>query len=406
MALTDSVVKTKKPKAKPFKLADEKGMHLLVNPTGSKLWRFKYRFDGKEKLMALGMYPDVTLAQARDRRDEARKQLAMGVDPMAARHADKTARQFAMENSFTSVAKAWWESWKPHQTERHAGYTIRRLELDVFPAIGHRPIAQIEAPELVSMVEAVAARGALDIAKRVLQMCGQVFGFAIQKGVAARNPAKDIRPATILGSRKKVNHPRIDASELPQLLRHIEAYPSATTRLAMKLMALTFVRTGELIGARWEEIDWDAALWRIPASRMKMDTPHIVPLSTQAIEVLRTLYLINGKNALVFVGERDHTKTMSNGTILVALKRMGYQGRMTGHGFRGVASTILHEQGFDHAHIELQLAHQERNEVSAAYNHATYLAPRAAMMQQWGDYLSAITTGATVIPILSGKKAA
>jgi integrase len=283
---------------------------------------------------------------------------------------------------------------------------MRRLEADVFPAIGARPVSEIQAPELVAMVKAIAARGALDIAKRALQTSGQVFRYAIAHGKASRNPATDIKPSDVLETRKKQNYARIDGKELPDLLRRIEGYQgAAVTRLAMKLMALTFVRTSELIEAEWKEIDLDAAEWRIPAKRMKMNTPHNVPLSSQAVEILRTLQLISGHSKLLFPGERNHDKAMSNNTILGALKRMGYQGRMTGHGFRGVASTLLHEMGFDHAHIELQLAHQERNEVSAAYNHATYLASRRKMMQAWANHLDSCKGGA-VIAGKFGKQAA
>jgi integrase len=406
MPLTDTEIKKAKPGIKPAKMSDEKGLYLLVNPTGSKLWRWKYRVDGKEKLMALGNYPDVSLAQARDKRDQARKQLAMAVDPMAQKKADNIARKLSQEHSFAAVARDWWAQWKASRSDNHTASVMRRLEADVFPAIGARPVSEIQAPELVAMAKAIAARGALDIAKRALQTSGQVFRYAIAHGKASRNPATDIKPSDVLETRKKQNYARIDGKELPDLLRRIEGYQgAAVTRLAMKLMALTFVRTSELIEAEWREVDLDAAEWRIPAERMKMNMPHIVPLSAQAVEILRTLQLISGHSKLLFPGERDHEKAMSNNTILGALKRMGYQGRMTGHGFRGVASTLLHEMGFDHAHIELQLAHQERNEVSAAYNHATYLAPRRKMMQQWANYLDSCKGGA-VIAGKFGKQAA
>lgn len=388
MPLTDTTIKKLKPGEKPVKVSDERGLYLLVNPTGSRLWRWKFRFDGKEKVMPLGQYPDVSLAQAREAREAARKLLATGVDPMAQRKAQKVAKQFATENSFAAVARRWWAGWKAARSDNHVASVMRRLEADVFPAIGGRPISEIEAPELVRMVKAIEARGALDIAKRALQTTGQVFRYAIAHGLATRNPATDIRPSDVIQSRKKENYARIDAKELPQLMRHIEVYQgSPTTRMAMKLMALTFVRTSELIAARWEEFDLDAARWDIPAERMKMRTPHIVPLSTQAVTLLRSLQVLTGHSALLFPGERDHEKPMSNNTILGALDRMGYKGRMTGHGFRGVASTVLHEMGFDHAHIEIQLAHQERNQVSASYNHARYVKQRAAMMQTWSDYL-------------------
>jgi integrase len=361
---------------------------------GSKLWRCKYRVLGKEKVLSLGAYPDVSLAQARDGVDQARKVLAAGGDPMAIRKADKVSSRNAAENSFEVVARAWWAQWSQGRSEQHAGQVMRRFEANVFPHIGRRPVSEVHAPELVAMLKAIEARGVNDLAKRALQTSSQVFRYAIAHGKAVRNPATDIKPSDVLASRQKQNLARIDGKELPDLLRHIEVYQgAATTRLAMKLMAMTFVRTTELIGARWAEFDLEAARWDIPAARMKMKTPHIVPLSVQAVNLLRTLHLITGHSVMLFPGERDHEKSMSNNTILKALERMGYKGRMTGHGFRGVASTLLHEMGFDHAHIELQLAHQERNEVSAAYNHATYLKQRAAMMQHWSDYLDTCVMG-------------
>jgi integrase len=394
MPLTDTAVKKAKPGARPVKLSDSKGMYLLVNPTGSKLWRWKYRMLGKEKVMALGAYPDVSLAQAREAVDSARKVLAAGDDPMVKRKADKHASLTAAANSFESVARKWWAHWSPTRTEQHAGQVMRRFEANVFPYIGARPVSAIQAPELVAMLKGIEARGVNDVAKRAHQTSSQVFRYAIAHGLATRNPAADIKPGDVLASRQKKNLARIDGKELPALLRHIDAYQgTAATRLAMKLMALTFVRTSELIGARWAEFDLKAARWDIPAERMKMKTPHIVPLSSQAVNILKTLQLVSGRGALVFPGERDHEKPMSNNTILGALKRMGYKGRMTGHGFRGIASTLLHEMGFNHAHIELQLAHQERDAVSAAYNHATYLKERAKMMQHWADYLDNCTTG-------------
>lgn len=394
MALTDTQVKKAKADGKPVKLSDGGGLYLQVNPTGAKLWRYAYRFAKKQKLMALGTYPEVSLAQARERHAEARRLLANSVDPMEQRKADRYAQAVAAENSFETFARQWWEQWRSARSDNHAQYVIRRLEQNVFPLIGARPVGAIEAPELVAMVKAVAARGALDIAKRCLQMCSHVFRYAIAHGMASRNPAADIKPSDILPSRRKENYARVDARELPQLLLKIEAYQGKpTTRLAMQLMAYTFVRTKELIGARWSEFDLEAARWDVPAERMKMRTPHIVPLSPQAVNVLRILHTITGGNELLFPGERDHSKPMSNNTILAALDRLGYKGRMTGHGFRGLASTILHEQGFDHAHIELQLAHIERKSVSSAYNHALYLPQRAAMMQWWGEFLESVARG-------------
>jgi integrase len=390
MPLTDTAIKKAKPGAKPSKLSDGKGLYLLVSPAGSKLWRWKYRVLGKEKVLALGAYPAVSLAQAREGQDTARKMLASGNDPMVVRKADKLASQAAAENSFESVARKWWSHWKPARSEQHASQVMRRFEADVFPHIGARPVTEIQASELVAMLKAISGRGANDLAQRALQTSGQVFRYAIAHGLAKRNPAADIKPSDVLPSRQKQNMARIDGKELPELMRRIDAYQGTpSTRMAMKLMAMTFVRTTELIGARWDEFDLEDMRWDIPASRMKMKTPHIVPMSTQAVNILKTLHLVTGHSPLLFPGERDHEKSMSNNTILKALQRMGYKGRMTGHGFRGVASTLLHEMWFDHAHIELQLAHQERNEVSAAYNHATYLRQRATMMQHWSDYLDA-----------------
>ncbi len=260
-------------------------------------------------------------------------------------------------------------------------------KVNVLPKLGTRPIREIEAPELVAIVKEVEKRGAADIAKRALQTVGQIFRYAIAHGYAQRNPAGDFKPADVLRPTRKINYARVDAKEVGALLRAIEGYRGGpVTRLAMKLMALTFVRTGELIGAKWEEFDMEAERWNIPGERMKMRTPHIVPLSRQALDVLGSLRELTGEDKHVFSGAR-RGKSISNMTILKGLERMGYKGRMTGHGFRGLASTLLHEQGYTHEHIELQLAHAPRNAVSAAYNHALYLEPRARMMQEWADYL-------------------
>lgn len=390
MALTDTEIKKIKPREKAFALTDGAGLYLWVTPIGGRLWRWSYRFGGKEKTMSYGKYPDVPLALARELHQNARKLLAAGTDPMAKRKADKLENQINQENSFEAIAKKWLAHWRVNKSVRHADSVQRRLEADVFPALGTRPISKIEAPELVKMAKAIEERGALDIAKRALETTGQIFRYAIANGYAQRNPASDIRPSDVLKPTTKVNYARIDAKELPALLSKIEVYQGVQiTRLAMKLMALTFVRTGELIEAKWAEFDLDHGRWDIPAERMKMRSPHIVPLPTQALEVLKLLKLITGEGELLFPGAHGSKKPMSNNTILKALERMGYKGKMTGHGFRGLASTILHEQGFNHDHIELQLAHSPRNAVSAAYNHALYLEPRAKMMQDWANYLEA-----------------
>jgi integrase len=386
------------PKDRSFiRLSDEKGMYLEVTAAGGKYWRLKFRHLGKEKRLALGVYPDISLALARKARDKAREAVSAGEDPSQLKREAKLTRAISAANNFESVARQWWEHWRGTKSPRHAEYVIRRLETDVFPAMGSRPIASVTAPHLMAMALGIEARGAVDIAKRLLQTCGQVMRYAIAHGLIERNPAADVKPSDVLKPRKKENYARLDAKEMPELLRKIEAYQgSSYTRLGIKLMALTFVRTGELIGARWSEFDLDSAEWRIPAERMKMRTPHIVPLSPQAIEVVQALQTIANGRALVFPGERDHEKPMSNNTILGALKRMGYAGRMTGHGFRGVASTILHELGFGHHLIELQLAHQERNSTAAAYNHATYLKDRRMMMIEWANHLDGLRKGNVV----------
>jgi integrase len=398
MALTEIGIKKAKFTDKPYRLKDSGGMFLFVTPTGGKIFRWKYRYEGKQKLMTFGKYPDVPLALARERHVEARKLLAAGIDPMAQRKAAKTVEKAAVENSFQSVANLWLAHWQDGKSPRHVEYVKRRIDADILPVLGARPIVEIEAPELVVMTKAIEERGARDIAKRALETVGQVFRYAIAHGYAKRNPATEIKPSDILKTTRKVNYARVDAKELPGLLRAIEVYQGThVTRLAIKLMALTFVRTSELIGAKWSEFNTEDGRWDIPAERMKMRTPHIVPLAKQALEVLDTLQTLTGHSEWLFPGDRSTSKPMSNNTILKALERMGYKGQMTGHGFRGLASTILHEQGFNHDHIELQLAHAPRNAVSAAYNHALYLEPRSKMMQEWADFLERTQRGAKIL---------
>ncbi len=394
MKLSDTQIKRIKARPKPFKLSDGGGLFLWVTPSGGRNWRWSYRYEGRAKLMTFGKYPDVPLALARERHTAARKLLATGLDPMAERKAEKAAE----ENSFQSVAGRWVEHWKQGKSPRHSDYVQRRMETDILPCLGARSITAVEAPDLVAMCKSISQRGARDIAKRALETTGQIFRYAIAHGCTKRNPAAEIRPRDILPSMRKVNFARIDAKELPELLKAIEVYQGThVTRLAMKLMALTFVRTSELIAAKWAEFDLEAARWNIPAERMKMRTPHIVPLARQTVDVLNILNRLTGKGEWLFPGDRNANSPMSNNTILKALERMGYKGRMTGHGFRGLASTVLHEQGVAHEHIELQLAHAPRNAVSAAYNHALYLEPRAKMMQNWADFLEQTQRGAKVL---------
>jgi integrase len=378
--LTDAAIRSAKRSERPRKLSDGGGLHLLVAPNGGRYWRYSYRFNGKQKTLALGVYPDVGLAKARERHLQARQLLADSVDPCVERR--------AAGKTFEEVAREWHGHWKADRHERHAHYVLRRLEADVFPEIGSLPLSEIPASAFRDAVRKIEQRGAVDIAKRVLQTCGQIMRYAIANDFTTHNPVAGVKPGDVLKPHKRRNYPRIDEKELPALLRAIDSYVgSEHTRLALQLMALTFVRTSELIGARWSEFDTKAARWNIPAERMKMKTPHIVPLSKQALAVLEKLREISFGRELVFPGDVRSTTPMSNNTLLFALYRMGYRGRMTGHGFRGVASTILHERDWPHEHIELQLAHQERDDVSAAYNHALHLKSRAQMMQAWADYL-------------------
>jgi integrase len=366
----------------------------------------RYRFDGKEKLMALGEYPVVGLAQARELNLATRRTLIAGIDPMAERKSKAEAkqreadmRQREAEKSFEKIARRWWDWWAIGKSSRHADTVMRRLEADVFPAYGHKFIHAIAAADIRELMLAVERRDARDVAKRVHETTGQIFRYAIAHGIANRNPAADFKPRDILAEAKTENFACVDAKELPKLLAKMDDYDGdAITHFALKLIAYTFVRTSELIEAPWTEFDLENARWLIPAERMKMDTPHIVPLARQSVEVLRALKLLTGNGRLVFRGAVNKSKPMSNNTILFALYRMGYRGRMTGHGFRGLASTILNENGFEEAHIELQLAHMKRNKVAAAYNHAKYLKQRTAMMQWWADYLDAqLAEGRTAV---------
>jgi integrase len=397
MALTIKEIDGAKPKDKSYKLTDGGGLCLLIAPSGGKLWRYRYYFSGKEKMLALGEYPLVTLKEVRERHYAARKTLAAGIDPMAERKAgaeakekDAEARQREVENSFESIARKWWEWWAIGKSRRHADTVMRRLEADVFPAFGHKFVDAVTAADVRELMLKIERRDARDVAKRVHETTSQIYRFAITRDIASRNPAADFKPRDILAEAMTENRARVEVRDLPELLTKMEDYNgSAITRFAMQLMAYTFVRTSELIEAPWTEFDLEEARWTIPAERMKMKIPHIVPLSRQVVEVLRALKLLTGNRRLVFPGANDKNRPMSNNTILYALYRLGYQGRMTGHGFRGLASTILNEHEFDEAHIELQLAHMKRNKVAAAYNHATYLKQRTKMMQWWADYLDA-----------------
>jgi integrase len=397
--LTDSKLKNAKPDARPYKLVDGQGLHALVQTNGSILWQQRYRFEGKERTASHGSYPLVSLLEARKKRDELKKLLLEGLDPAKVKRQRSADGKFSLGDTFKEIADTWHRQWSEVRSPRHAAYVRRRLEGDVFPVIGDLPIASLRPLDIVKVIKAIESRGAVDIAKRAYQTIGAICRYAVAHGLMDRDPTRDVKPSDILISRRSTNYARVDARELPELLRAVEAYQGTpATRFALKLMALTFVRTGELIAAKWVEFDFDEAIWRIPPERMKMRTEHIVPLSRQAIETLRTLQMVSRDSELLFPGDRNRRRPISNNTLLKALERMGFKGRMTGHGFRGLASTVLHEHGFDHAHIEAQLAHQERNRISASYNHALYLKQRGQMMQWWADYLDQ-ALGRNVLPL-------
>lgn len=382
------------------KLPDANGLYLWVYADGRKYWRLRYWLAGKEKSLSLGTYPEVSLKKARAKRDDERKRLDSNLDPSAERKAEKLRQKTAAANSFEAVAREWYKKQLHTWVPGHADDVKRRLESNAFPSLGRRPIAEIEAPELLATIQKIEERGAYDLAHRVLQVCSQVFRYGIVTGRCSRDVARDLRGA--LTPHKKTNQAAVRPEELPELLRAIAGYDAIgdkQTRLALQLLTLTFVRTNELIGAEWPEFDLDAGIWIVPAGRMKMKTEHVVPLSSQTMAVLKELKEIGGSSRFVFPG-RNRDKPISNNTMLFALYRLGYKGKMTGHGFRAVASTILNETGFRPDVIERQLAHCERDEVRGAYNRAEYLPERVKMMQAWANLVDEMADGTSkVTPI-------
>ncbi len=397
--LTDNEVKGAKPREKPYKLAGGGGLYLLVNPNGSRWWRLKYRVGGKEKLLSLGVYPDVSLKLARQRRDEARQQLENGVDPSLRRKAEKVADADTLE----AVAREWFAKFSANWADTHSSKVLRRLEMDVFPWLGSRPISQITPPELLECLRRVEARGALDTAHRIYQNCGQIFRYGVATGRATRDPAADLRgalPPASGGHFATITQP----ARIGELLRAIDGYEGTPVAgAALRLAPLVFVRPGELRKAEWTEFDLEGAEWRIPPERMKARVLHIVPLSRQAVEVLRQLHPLTGSGRFLFPSARTPARPMSDNTLNAALRRLGYTtDDMTAHGFRSMASTLLNEQGWPRDAIERQLAHGERNEVRAAYNYAEYLPERRKMMQAWADFLEGLRAGGNVVPIKRG----
>ena len=402
--LTEVAIKKAKPEAKPYKMADGGGMYLLVQANGAKYWRLKFRFRGVEKLLSLGVYPDVTLSQARERREDARKLLANDTDPGAVKQAQKASKVELTENSFEVIAREWFVRHAPNWKENHSSKIIARLEKDVFPWIGNRPIADISAPALLAAIRKIEARGALETAHRALACCGQVFRYAVATGRAERDPTGDLRGALPPVKKEKHFAAITDSKKVGELMRDIEGYQgSYIVKGAFKLSPLLFVRPGELRKMEWNELDLDKAEWIIPADKMKMGVTHIVPLAKQAVAVLREMLPLTGRSRYVFHGERDHDRPMSDNAIRSALRRMGWANdEMTPHGFRAMASTILDNMGYKQEWLERQLAHEEPNKIKAAYKREAwrmYLPERTAMMQAWADYLDKLKAGAEVIPL-------
>jgi integrase len=389
--LTDTHVRNAKSRPQTYKMSDGGGMYLLVTSSGARYWRLDYRFAGKRRTLALGVYPTVTLSNARNRRDAARAQLADGVDPSRVKKANKRTSILASDNTFEAVAREWLFDQRKRLAPRYFALLVARLEADIFPHVGSRPISEISAPELLGALKKVEKRGAEETARRLRQTCGQVFRYAIATGVAMYDPSYGLRGALDRPGRRR-GHKAMPLNELPNFLSALDAYDGdPRTRLALRLMVLTFVRTTELRSAKWQEfenLDKTDPLWRIPGERMKMRRDHIVPLTPQAVSLLNELRRLPGSQASPFLFPSPSREgCMSNNTMLYALYRLGYHSRATVHGFRAMVSTALNEMGFRSDVIERQLAHQERNSVRAAYNRAEYLSERREMMTQWSNQI-------------------
>lgn len=399
MPLTDTMVRNAKPGQKAIRLKDDRGLYLEVTPAGGKLWRLRYWLNSRENRISLGTYPDVSLKDARERRDEARKLIANGIDPSEARKEVKAVAAADAE-TFELVGREWHEKFKCSLTDRSAAEILHRLERDVFPWVGSRPMKDVTAPELLTVVRRIESRGAPETARRCLQYLGRIGRYAVATGRAERDAAADLR-GSLPPANKKHFSTLTDPKAIAGLLRAIDNYQGSLVVLcALRLASLVFVRPGELRKAEWSEIDLDKAEWRIPAERMKMKEQHIVPLSRQAVAILRELHPLTGAGHYVFPSLRSGARPMSENTVNAALRRMGYaKEEMTGHGFRSMASTLLNEMGWNRDAIERQLAHGERNAIRASYNFAEYLPERCKMMQSWADYLDKLKAGAKVTPL-------
>lgn len=401
MSLTNIKCSNAKPLEKRYRLYDTGGLYMEIMPNGSKYWRLKYRYLKKEKVLALGVYPLISLAEARDARDEAKKLLIKNIDPVDAKKQGRRQAILNSQNTFQAVALEWHANQVDKWSEHHALNVMRRLEIDIFPYIGSRPIADIDAPELLEVLRRIEKRGALDVCGRVKQICGQVFRYGIATGKCKRDHSADLKGALKKG--KQGHYPALEIKEMPEFLKALERNEPrlfARTRRAMKMLMYTFVRTNELIYAKWPEFDFENARWEIPAERMKMGNPHIVPLSRQVIEILKeqkeeTEHL---GTDWVFPSQVRPKEPMSNNTILFAIGRLGYKGRHSGHGFRALAmSTIKENLNYRHEVVDRQLAHAHKNKMDRAYDRAKFLDERKIMMQNWADYIDAVASQGKVI---------
>lgn len=401
MKLTDIACKSAKPKEKAYKLSDGGGMFLHVMPHGSRLWKLKYRHLGKENLISLGAYPQISLAAARDKREAIKKALKEGIDPSLAKKEEKRLAKHNADNTFEVIAREWHEHSKEKWNPIYRDNIIHRLEMDIFPEIGSRPVKDITPPQILDAMRKIERRGAHEMARRALQTTGQIFRYAVATGRAESDPTRDLKGA--LKPFKRGHFAALESKELPEFLKVLGRNDSRLfpqTIRAVKLLMLTFVRTSELIGARWEEFDFEAGLWEIPAVRMKMKKAHVVPLSRQAMELFLEQRELTAQWEWVFPNQVRSRKPMTNNTVLMALRRMGYQGKMTGHGFRALAmSTIKEKLGYRHEVVDRQLAHVPANQVDKAYDRAQFLDDRTKMMQEWADYLDGLASGGKVISL-------
>ena len=401
MPLTDIKCKNAKPKDKAYKLSDAGGLFLFVTKAGNKIWRMKYRFPkgGKEKVLVIGEYPLISLSEAREKQMEAKKLLADNIDPMATKKEELQNLRNELSNTFKDVALNWFEFNKHKWTERNAGYVQRRLEQKIFPHIGNVPITQLKRKQIIEAIRHTEDAGSNDLAHRLAQYCKQICSYAVHEELIDFNPALELTES--LKKYKKEHHAALEAHEIPHFLKTLERNDArlyATTRYAIKLLMLTFVRTNELISAKWEEIDFENAQWTIPAERMKTRLPHIVPLSKQTLELFKLLHEMHGNREFVFPNQVNPRKMMSNSTILRGLYQLGYKGKLTGHGFRATAmSTIQEKLGYRYEVVDRQLAHAPKTKVQAAYDRAKFLDERTKMMQEWADYLDQCASSGQII---------